>query len=168
MHNKRNALEVSPNHPPPLTPSRRKIVFHEAGPPCGKRLGTAALRSRGGRSRGNGVTCGVGVWWEGEPRAFCWCRLLCLLCCERLQSNKLNFANLAPKIKSSLYLMLSQQSMGLLCGGANSSHQPRALTERRMWVCSGKSSRKRTGLFPQKRLSPCGLAWESDSHAGCN
>lgn len=64
--------------------------------------------------------------------------------------------------------MLSQQSMGLLCGGANSSHWPRGLTERRMWVCSGISSRKRTGLFPQKQLFPYGLAWESDSHTGCN
>lgn len=52
--------------PPPLTLSRRKTVFHEAGPPCGERLGTAALRSIGGRNRGNGVTCGVSAGWEGE------------------------------------------------------------------------------------------------------
>ena len=135
--------------PLPSPPAVGKLSSTEAGPPCGKRLGTAALRSRGGRNR-DGVTCGVGAGWEGEPRAFCWCLFLCLLCCEHLQSNKLNFANLAPKIKSSLYLMLSQQSMGLLCGGANSSHRPHGLTERRMWFCSGISSRKRTGLFPQK------------------
>jgi len=41
LHNKCNALESSGNHPHP--PVREKIVFHETGPWCQKRLETTDI-----------------------------------------------------------------------------------------------------------------------------
>ena len=39
VHNKCNALESSPNHSPPPTPVRGKIVFHKTSPWCQKDWG---------------------------------------------------------------------------------------------------------------------------------
>lgn len=119
------------------------------------------LQGVGGRNHANGVSVPTG-WMQGgrvNCQPFCWCPFLQLSWYVHPEFNKLDFANLVPKIKSVLYLVLSLRSRDLLRGGADTSHSPMDSLRERCGSAVWRLPERGQGYFPESDYLLMGLLW---------